>query len=393
VSESRLYIPKEEYLDRIKRVQKRMQGEDIDILLTHACECESANVRYLSGFWAVFDFVGVLIPREGNAILLTGGPESYDFAVEFSNIDDVRIHPLYVETCAPEWDKPTNPYDFKMILDELREKFPIRKVAIANSNTMPHKIFEDLRKGVGNAEIVEADDLIIKERVFKSPQEIKLLREAYRITEEAMKQTIEYMRPGMREWELEAKWRSVAYTMGAEGTSYPIWVTSGDKTYQSLCQSSERVIGENEMVQLTFGAKYNGYCGNMCRPVIIGKIPKEHEKLISVSLECLNETLEIMKPGVSFAEVYDKFQARLQKNGFFGVNLYGPAHSTGLQECEEPWVDNRGDWVLAPNMVFNVDIWLSDGVYGVRYEDGVIVTESGLDILTNYGRELLYLQK
>ena len=104
--------------------------------------------------------------------------------------------------------------------------------------------------------------------------------------------------------------------MGAEGTSYPIWVTSGDKTYQSLCKSTERIIGNNEMVQLTFGAKYNGYCGNMCRPVIIGEIPKEHERLITVSLECLNEALALMNPYVKFEEVYDKFQARLKKKRF-----------------------------------------------------------------------------
>ncbi|HBR02477.1 MAG TPA: hypothetical protein DD738_07690 [Ruminiclostridium sp.] len=387
----RRYISKEEYSQRIEKLQKRMQADGIDIVLTHACECESANVRYLSGFWAVFDFVGILVPREGHPILLTGGPESYDFAVQFANIDDVRIHPMYVETCAPEWDKPINPYSYEQILNEFRKNMSINKILVANSNTIPHNIFEDLKKGAGEAEIVLDDNYIIKDRVFKSPQEIELLKEAYRITEEATKQTIEYMKPGMREWELEAKWRSVAYSMGAEGTSYPVWVTSGDKTFQSLCKSTERVIGENEMVQLTFGAKYNGYCGNLCRPVIIGKIPQEQERLILVSLECLNETLTLMRPGVSFAEVYDRFQARLHKYGFVGVNLYGPAHSTGLQECEAPWVDNRGNMVLMPNMVFNVDIWLSNGVYGVRYEDGVVVTESGLDILTNYAREIIRL--
>ena len=194
---SRMLIPKEEYGQRIKRVQSRMQNEEIDVILTHACECESANVRYLSGFWAVFDFVGVLIPRAGNAILLTGGPESYDYAVQFAYLDDIRIHPLYVETSAPEWDKPTNTYDFKTIFDEFRKEFKIKRIAIANSNIIPHNIYEDLRCGAPDAEIIEADDIIMKERVIKSTHEIELLKEAYRITEEATKQTIEFFSAGI----------------------------------------------------------------------------------------------------------------------------------------------------------------------------------------------------
>ncbi len=391
MNKERLYISKEEYLQRIEKIQQKMQKNDIDIILTHACECESANVRYLSGFWAVFDFAGVMIPREGDAILLTGGPESYDFAVEFSSLTDVRIHPLYVETNPPEWDQPTNPYSFKKILDEMREKFPVKKIVISDSYTIPQKLFEDLLKGAEEAEIIFDDDIITKERLYKSPMEIMILKEAYRITEEALKQTVESLEPGMSEWEIEAKWRCAAYSMGAEGTGYPIWVTSGDRTYQSLCKSTDRIIGRDEMVQLTFGAKYSGYCGNMCRPVIIGKIPQEHEKLISVALECFNETIDIIKPGVSFAEVYDKFQSRLQKNGFYGVNLYGPAHSTGLQECEGTWVDNRTDMVFTPNMVYNVDIWLSDGTHGVRFEDGILIAEEGVENLTNYPREAIRL--
>ena len=93
-----------------------------------------------------------------------------------------------------------------------------------------------------------------------------------------------------------------------------------------------------------------------------------------------------MKPGVPFASVYDTFQARLRKEGFEGLTLYGPAHGTGMQECEGPWVDNRTGMVLEPNMVFNVDIWIADNEFGVRFEDGVLVTETGLEQLTTWNR-------
>jgi len=391
MSKARMSIPKSEYLLRIAKIQEQMELEGIDLLVTHACECESSNVRYLSNFWAVFDFVGVLIPQQGSAMLLTGGPESYDFAVQFSQIDDIRIHPLYVETAAPEWDKPTDAYDYSKIFEEIGATQPIKTIGIANKNIIPHEIMKDIQKGAPNAKYVEAQKIIDDVRVIKSDNEIAILKEAYRITEQGFIETVDMIEPGVREWELEANWRSVAYKMGAEGTSYPIWVTSGDTTYQSLCKSSDKEIAVNSMVQFSVGAKYNGYCGNLCRAVVLGKISQKHEDMIKVALECETETFELMKPGVSFASVYDKFQKRLASNGFAGLNLYGPAHGTGLQECEGPWVDNRSDKVLMPGMVFNVDVWIADEQVGVRVEDGLVVTDTGIELFTGYRREIIRL--
>jgi len=385
----RMSISRSEYDQRIKNIQKAMIEQQVDVLVTHACECESANVRYLTNFWAVFDFVGVVIPREGNPILLTGGPESYDFSVMIARLDDIRVNPLYVETSAPEWDKPTNQIDFTMLLDEFRQKFPVKRIGICNENIIPNVIIKDIEKGLKDAQLVSAGDLIMKVRWFKTENEINCLRKAYEITVESMKKTVEMIRPGLREWEIEAEWRANAYKMGAEGTAFPIWVTSGPNCYQSLSKSTERIICDNEMVQLTFGAKYNGYCSVVCRPVVIGEIPQRHKDMIRVAVDCVNETIDAMKPGVPFASIYNTFQARLTKEGFSGLNLYGPAHGTGMQECEGPWVDNRTDLVLQPNMAFNVDIWISDEEFGVRIEDGVAITDTGVEQFSSWNRGII----
>lgn len=389
MSQQIIQLARQEYTDRIARIQEGMRRKGLDLLIAHACECESATVRYLTNFWAVFDFVGVLVPATGKPILLTGGPESYDFAVKFAQIDDVRVHPMYVETCAPEWDKPTSAWNYEMILDELRDRMPIRRIGIANVNTIPHVIYADIERGAKGAEIVPAEDVILDERVIKSEGEIALLKEGYRITEEALKQTVGMIRPGVRERELLAHWKAQAFEMGAEGFGYPCWVTSGPSTYQSLCKSTDRMIEGNEMVQFSVGAKYNGYCGNIGRVAVLGKLPQKHMDMIRIAGDCLDETIATMRPGVAFAEVYDKFQARLNRHGFGGLSLYGPAHSTGLQECEAPWVDNRSGKVLQPNMVFNIDIWIADDRYGVRLEDGVLITQTGLEELTTWHRDVI----
>lgn len=386
-----MQIPRIEYDQRIKRIQQKMQKDNLDLIITHACGCESATIRYLTNFWAVFDFAGVLIPATGKPIMLTGGPESYDFAKQFAQIDDVRIHPKYVETSAPEWDKDAQAYDFPKILDELRARGPLRRIGIANVNTLPQVIYAEMQQGAKDAQIVPAEGLIMNLRAYKSPEEIKLLREACRITEEAMKDAIGFIQPGVREWEIQAKWMAKALEMGAEGTGYPCWVTSGPNTFQSLCKSTDRQVERGDMVQLSLGAKYSGYCGNMCRAVVLGNVPDRHMDMIKCAHECLEEAISLLKPGTPFAHVYDSYQKTLDKHGFRGQTLYGPAHSTGLQECEEPWIDNRSDRVVEPNMVLNVDIWIADDKYGVRLEDCVLITENGNEQLTTWQREPLIL--
>jgi Xaa-Pro aminopeptidase len=376
-------------MQRIQNIKKIMKERNIDVCLTHSCECESASVRYLSNFWPIFDFAGVIIPQEGDPILLTGGPESYEYAKQFSHIEDVRVHPLYVESNAPIWDIKTKTTDFSLIFKEIRENLDVRRVGVCNTNIIPYKIMHDLRRGAEQAEIVEVDDLFESILLIKSDQEVALLREAYRITEVALIQALERVKPGVAEWEIEAEWRRIIYSLGAEGTSYPVWVTSGTQTYQSLCRSTDRRIKADDFVQLTFGAKYNGYCGNMCRPVIVGNVPDRVERMLQVSLDAMNEMLSTIGPGVEAAVVYDQFRHRLTANGYQDFALYGPAHGTGLSECEGPWVDNRKGLILQPNMVLNLDIWISDGTFGSRFEDGILITQSGIEELTSYKREII----
>ncbi|MDU7030561.1 M24 family metallopeptidase [Robinsoniella peoriensis] len=390
-TKERITIPHEEYAQRLKKIQKAMKQDNLDIIIMHACECESANIRYISNVWTVFDFIGGIVPKEGEAILLTGGPESYDLVKQNSHIKDVRVHPKYVETSAPEWDKPTNVYGYTKIFKELSQNFMIKKIGIANSNIIPNIIVNEIREAAPDAEIVNADDLIMKVRWMKSKQEIEMLREAYRITDQAVRDTLKMIKEGVREWEIEAEWRASAYKMGAEGVGYPIWVTSGPTTFQSLCRSSERIILGNEMIQLTLGAKFGGYCGNLCRPVVVGHLPERHMNMIKVAAECLSETIKTMGPGVAFSTVYDVFQKHLEKEGFKGLSLYGPAHGTGMQECEGPWVDNRSGMVLMPGMVFNIDIWIADHEYGVRFEDGIVITDVGVERLTTIAPEPFYI--
>jgi Xaa-Pro dipeptidase len=178
---------------------------------------------------------------------------------------------------------------------------------------------------------------------------------------------------------------------GAEGMSYPAWVCSGPTTPLSLCRSTDRAIKAGDLVQFTFGAKYMGYCGNMCRPFSIGEPPAPARKLMDVALEAMVYAIGAIRPGVKACDVFCGYREILARYGFEEFTLYGPAHGTGSSEVEGLWLAQKADFVIEPNMLFNVDIWLSDGTYGLRYEDGVLVTSSGIRELTSFRREAIIL--
>jgi Xaa-Pro aminopeptidase len=383
-------IPDSDYRNRIARLQAEMAKEDLDVVITYSSESEQANSRYLADFWPFFDFAGVVVPREGEPALITGGPESFEAAQQFSRIPDVRIHPLYVESGAPEWVPDVDDEDFKSILGSVC-KTPPKRIGIADWNIAPHTIMADIAKAAPDAEFVRADDLMLRVRAIKSEYEIAVIRKAYYITEQAMIDTLNYVSEGQAEWEIEACARETMYAMGAEGTSYPIWVCSGPTTHQSLSKSTNRRIKANELVQLTFGARYMGYCGNLCRPFAIGKMPDRARQLMSVVMEGVEAALEDIRPGVVANDVFQHYHDILARYGFEKFTLYGPAHGTGVSECEGLWLGKGSDLVVQPGMQFNIDVWLSDGEYGVRYEDGIVVTEDGLEELSSYRREIIEL--
>ncbi len=109
-------IPDSDYRNRIERLQAAMAEVDLDVLITYSSESESASSRYLADFWPFFDFAGIIVPRQGEPALVTGGPESYEFAKQFSRIKDIRIHPAFVESSAPDWVPPVTYEDFDSIL-------------------------------------------------------------------------------------------------------------------------------------------------------------------------------------------------------------------------------------------------------------------------------------
>jgi Xaa-Pro aminopeptidase len=321
-------MPKAEYESRIKRLKNELAINGIDVFIGYSSESESGTSRYLSGFWPFFDFVSIIVPVNDPPALVTGGPESYDFAKEFSAIENIYIDPLYVESSAPEWVLKKPQQNLAKILSQVCSSKP-KKIGIANGNIFPYLIFKELKEFAPDAEFVSADNLLLNVQSIKSDIEIPYIEKAYQITEEVMKYSINNVSAGKSEWEISNAAFSKMLELGAEGTPYPAWVCSGENTRLSLCRSTNKTIKENELIQFTFGTKYMGVCGNMCRPLSIGSMPPQAKELAAVALEAISNTIKALKPGAKASDIFKIYYKLLSDYDLKENTLYGPAHGIG----------------------------------------------------------------
>ena len=357
-------IPDLDFARRIVRVQAELAQADLDVLVTYSSESEPASSRYLADFWPFFDFAGVVVPCEGQPALVTGGPESFEFARQFSRIKDIRINPLFVESSAPDWVPAVTIENFARSCPTVVAGLS-RRIGVADWNIFPQPIYADLQRPRPGAEFVPADDILLRVQAHQvglrdrghSPGLLDHRTGDDRGAERGRRG------PG-GVGDRSARAHATMRRLGAEGTSYPIWVCSGPNTRQSLCRSTNRRIKRNELVQLTFGAAPHGLLrqhvpalrhrqgarpcpqidgssagGRAGRYVISGRAcpPKSYSSTT-------------MTPWQSMASRSLPCTARRT--------------APGSSEVEGLWLGAGSETVIQPGMQFNVDVWLSDGSTG-----------------------------
>lgn len=375
-------IANAEFVDRRLRLQAEIQRAGLDGLLAFSHEAEPANVRYLSDYWPSFETTAVWIPPEGEASLLIG-PESGTYAAARSRIPSIVRMRDFRESSQPDYPGTD--------LATWREVFgpnPPRRLGIAGWGLLPHLIYEGIREALPEAEIIEGDAVLRAVTLRKTPAELDCLRAAARISELGFKAVLDAIRPGMTECQLAGIAAGAMLANGAEATGYPIWCCAGPNSTQAISRPSQRPVQEGEIIHFSVGAKVSGYSASVGRPVVLGDCPADTRRFLQVGLDAMAMTLERMRAGAVAGEIARAVHGWIADQGYGEAILYGPAHGCGQMECEYPFVETSSTFVLEPDMVFMVDMFLSDGKQGFRWEDGIIVRDGPAEELSGFGRRL-----
>ena len=382
-------IPLEEYTYRIRKIQQILNERGSDALITFGSESEPQNLIYLSNYWPAFETACVVIPSVGDPVLVIG-PETMTFAQDYCKIEKIRQVLAHRESSEPNYPG-AKLYTYEEVFNEILKNKPLKRLAFSGLTITTLPVYEAIVEAVGEVEIVKTDDILINLRMKKSENEVALLRRSAEISMKSFEAVINNVKSGMEEVEVAGFAVAEMFRNLAENLAFTPYILSGKRTNQAIGRASHKIINENEPIQFSCGCRYGNYSSSIGRPFSIGKMPDDYKSLLKVGIELQKIVLGTLRAGILASDVFKKYWEYLEKSGFSSFFLYGPCHGLGIIECEHPFIEADSDFILFDGMAFQVDIFLGDSKYGMRFEDGIVVRENGIEELTSSYREIIEL--
>lgn len=181
--------------------------------------------------------------------------------------------------------------------------------------------------------------------------------------------------------------------LGAEKTSFDTIAASGIHSSMPHAIPTDKVIEEGDFLTMDFGCVVNGYCSDMTRTIVFGEGNQKQREVYDTVLRAQMAAIAAIRPGMKGCEVDAVARTIIADAGYgecFGHSL---GHSVGLMIHETPCFAPKDETVLEPGMVITVEpgIYI-EGVFGVRIEDVVVITEDGCRNLTHASKQWTELQ-
>ena len=245
---------------------------------------------------------------------------------------------------------------------------------------------------------------ILKElRAIKTALEVEVLQRAMDITDTTFRRLLQFIRPGVMEYEIEAEILHSFLSQRATGQAYGSIIASGDNARILHYVENNQECKEGDLILMDFGAEYGGYCADLTRTVpVSGKFGRRQKTVYNACLHLHQYAASILKPGISIVDYTDKvgdeatvvFQkiGLLKKsdiknedpaNRAYRKYLYhGISHHLGIDVHD---LGTRTEPIKA-GMVFTIEpgIYIEEEKMGIRIENNFWITRNGnKDLMKN----------
>jgi len=325
------------------------------------------NVRYLTGF-------------TGTNGAVVCGPGIRAFLTDFR----------YTERAAAEvseWETVTVTGDW---LAGIAERL-VGKVGFEDDHVSVRSLTKLEEKLPAGVEAVAAGGTVEALRRVKDAEELAAIAAAAKLADAALAVTVEEGFVGKTERAVADAFE--AHVRAGGGTlSFDTIVAAGPNGAQPHAEPGPRVIGQGELIVFDMGAKLDGYCSDGTRTYATGDPGEEGRRVYETVLAAQQASLEAIRPGAKGEDVDAAARKVIEEAGHGDHFGHGLGHGVGLDIHEGPRLSLRSDDVLAASEVVTVEpgIYLP-GNLGVRIEDLVVVTDTGLRNLSSLPKALTFV--
>ena len=377
-----------EFGERRERLLDHLRGRG----LSGCVLFDEKYIQYFTGF-------GFLATERPVAFAVNGAGEMAVFVPEFE-VERVRVETAFERVESyPEYPGRDHPM---LILGRVLADMGIG-AAGADQDGYPGILGYEgpALSEVTGSRVVATAPFIESLMVRKSPAEVELIRESARWCEAAHRLLQQYSVPGATEAEasLRAGHEATLAMLAAIGhtgqQSSADGVSAGYRGQIGLRSSWAHAVAHNlefqvgDMLVTETSAPIWGYHAELERGLVIGPPTDEMRRLFDHTVAAQQVAFDALRPGVTCADVDAAVLAYFEANGLLGNWRQHVGHGIGLRNHEAPFLDSGDHTRAEPGMVFTIEpgVYASD-LGGFRHSDTVVVTEDGIEILTDYPRDL-----
>lgn len=253
-----------------------------------------------------------------------------------------------------------------------------------------HAVDKALQDAKTKLEFVPLENVMVNLRKVKDDHEIGIIRKSVEVAEEAFTAIRDQIKPGQTENYLAGLLGFELRSRGASGSSFDIIVATGTNSSLPHYRPQEVLVQKDQPLLFDWGARYDGYCSDITRTLLIGRVSPKIREIYKVVLDAQLAAIKFLRPGVNSVQADKVARDVIEKAGYGQYFGHGLGHGIGRDIHEAPGLRKTPPAdELRPGMVVTVEpgIYLP-GEGGVRIEDDVLITHSGCEVLSSLGKNL-----
>jgi Xaa-Pro aminopeptidase len=241
--------------------------------------------------------------------------------------------------------------------------------------------------------IIDAEREISALRMIKTPQDIDALKAAIAISERALARTLDTVRLGQTETQIEQVLIQSLFAEGAEDLAFSPIVAAADGSARPHSKArSDYAVKAGDALLLDFGARKHGFAADITRTVFLGHATDEAQTVYDTVLRANLKGFEVTRAGVTAHQIDDAVTGVLEASAFADRIRTKTGHGLGRDVHEAPYIMRGNHMALPAGTVYTNEPGLYQiGNFGVRIEDDVLVTADGCTSLTQFQKELMVL--